>query len=69
MHVTELNSDELYQLKQELYYMEEILPNLTTERLAAIKDADIPDNIPDQIVYEMYEGIDFVEDDFWCNVE
>lgn len=69
MHVTELNSDELYQLKQELYYMEEILPNLTTERLAAIKDADIPDDIPDQIVYEMYKGIYFVKDDFWCNVE
>lgn len=69
MKVTELNSNELYQLKQELYYMEEILPNLTTERLDAIRDADIPDNIPDQIVYEMYEGVDFVEDDFWCNVE
>ena len=69
MRVTELNSDELYQLKQELYYMEEILPNLTTERLAAIKDADIPDNIPDQIVYEMYEDVYFVKDDFWCNVE
>ena len=69
MRVTELNSDELYQLKQELYYMEEILPNLTTERLAAIKDTDIPDDIPDQIVYEMYEGVDFVKDDFWCNVE
>lgn len=69
MRVTELNSDELYQLKQELYYMSEILPNLTTERLAAIKDADIPDNIPDQIVCEIYEGVDFVKDDFWCNVE
>lgn len=69
MHVTELNSDELYKLKLELCYMEEILPNLTTERLAAIKDAACPDDIPDQIVYEMYEGIDFVEDDFWYNVE
>lgn len=69
MKVTELNSNELYQLKQELYYMEEILPNLTSERLDAIKDADIPDNIPDQIVYEVYSGINFVEDDFWCNVE
>lgn len=69
MNVTELNSNELYQLKQELYYMVEILPNLTTERLAAIKDADIPDNIPDQIVYEVYNGVNFVKDDFWCNVE
>ena len=69
MNVTELNSNELYQLKQELYYMEEILPNLTAERLAAIKDADIPDNIPDQIVYEVYNGVNFVKDDFWCNVE
>ena len=69
MNVTELNSNELYQLKQELYYMDEILPNLTTERLAAIRDADIPDNIPDQIVYEVYNGVNFVKDDFWCNVE
>lgn len=69
MNVTELNSNELYQLKQELYYTEEILPNLTTERLAAIRDADIPDNIPDQIVYDVYSGINFVKDDFWCNVE
>lgn len=69
MKVTELNHDELYQLKQELYYMTEVLPNLTAERIVAIKDAEYPDDIPDQIVYEAYEGIHFVEEDFWCNVE
>ena len=68
MKVTELNHDELYQLKQELYYMTDVLPNLTAERLVTIKDAEYPEDIPDQIVYEAYDGIYFVEDDFWCNV-
>jgi hypothetical protein len=69
MNVTDLNHDELAQLKQELYYMVEVLPNMNEERLKAIQSAEYPDDITDKIVYEMYDGISFVEEDFWCNVE
>lgn len=72
MHVTELNNDELYQLKDTLYcdfyYNQDGLPELTDEQYDHIENADYPDDISDEVVHEIYSGILFSKDDFWCNV-
>lgn len=31
-------------------------------------DVDWPDDIPDDVIYAHYEGISFVDDDFFCNI-
>ena len=58
MRVSELNADELYQLKEDLYY----------GRIELMKSFDSPHDIPDTLVYDEYHHIDFVKEDFWCNM-
>ena len=73
MDVTELNEDEMYQLKDTLYcdfyYNPDDLPKLTDEQRSYIESAEFPDDISNKIVYEIYGGTSFVKDDFWCNVQ
>lgn len=69
MNVRELNYEELLQLKEELLYGADILPEMTEEQRAVIAGAWNSDDIPDELVYELYDGISFVPEDFWCNVD
>ena len=60
--VHELTDDELAELKGN-YYWE--LMDLNDE------DSDYftcPEDIPDDVIFEHYSGICFVEDDFFCNI-
>ena len=72
MRVTELNNNELYQLKDTLYcdayYNMEALPGLTDEQKNEVYAAQYPDDISDQLIFDVYSDIYFVEEDFWCNV-
>lgn len=72
MDVTELNNDELYQLKDTLYcdfyYNRDDLPELTDKQRSHIKYADYPDDISDEVVHEIYGSYIFSKDDFWCNI-
>lgn len=72
MHVTKLNADEMYELKDNLYidfyYNTDALPNLTKEQQEHIESADYPDDIDDEVMHEIYDGYDFVKDDFSCNM-
>lgn len=63
MDVRELNEDQLSQLKFNLFYGDDSV-EIPWDILDRIEDCDYPDMIPDNIVYELYDGIDFVEDDF-----
>lgn len=71
MHVTKLNLNEMYELKDNLYsnfyYDMDALPELTEEQRSYIENADYPDDIDDEIIYEIYDDYDFVKDDFFCN--
>lgn len=71
MHVTKLNPNEMYELKDNLYsnfyYDMDALPELTEEQRSHIENADYPDDIDDEIIYEIYDDYDFVKDDFFCN--
>nr|DAG82962.1 MAG TPA: hypothetical protein [Caudoviricetes sp.] len=69
MKVTELNSDELQQLKWNIYYNgeEEAFADyaaLTAEERELLNGIDYADEIPDKIIYKLYGGIDFCHDDF-----
>lgn len=64
MNVTELTRDQLAYLKEHLYYDSDIVPELTPGQRKAIDKAQIPEEIPNALVFEIFSGIDFVEDDF-----
>lgn len=33
-----------------------------------LASATYPTDIPDWLMYNLFHGIEFTEDDFWCNV-
>lgn len=68
MRVTELNNDEMLQLKEALFYGADILPEMTDKQKVEIENALCTDDIPDELVHNLYADIYFVEEDFWCNV-
>ena len=63
MHVSELNKDQLTELKQSylMQHNEEVGEGTSYDELAR---ADII--ISDEMIYEAYSGINFTEDDFSC---
>ena len=65
MTVTELNRGQLIQLKQ--LYLEDYLNNWADENESIsyndITNAD--EIIPDETIFEVYEGTLFTKDDFW----
>lgn len=67
MDVEELNEDELWELKDKLFWNYED-EYLTDEQIAVINNALDPDDILNELVFEVFSGYSFVEEDFWCNV-
>ena len=63
MNVYELNDEQLSQLKWSLYYGDESI-EIPLDIVDQIESYDYPDMIPDELVFQLYEGICFVEDDF-----
>lgn len=62
MSVKELNREELIELKQN-YYCNELGNNASYGELANI------DNIvTDEEIFNFYDYVDFVKDDFFCNM-
>ena len=68
MNVRELDYGELLQLKEELCYGADILPEMTEEQKKICDEAMFADDIPDELIFELYDGISFVKEDFWVNV-
>lgn len=63
MNVYELDEEQLSQLKWNLYYGDESI-EVPLDIIDQIESYDYPDMIPDELVFQLYEGICFVEDDF-----
>lgn len=59
MNVRELNRQQLDELKR--YYVRETLENPTWQKIVDSIE------ISDEVIYNHYEGIDFVNDDFFCS--
>lgn len=67
MNARELNYEELLELKEKLCYGADILPDMTEEQKRICAEAFCADDIPDELVFSLYDGIDFVKEDFWVN--
>lgn len=63
MNVYELNDEQLSQLKWNLYYGDESI-EIPLDIVDQIESYDYPDMIPNELVFQLYDGICFVEDDF-----
>lgn len=62
MGVRELSREELIELKQN-YYCNELGNNASYGELA-----DIDNIVTDKEIFEYYDYVDFVKDDFFCNM-
>ena len=69
MTVKELNQEEKLQLKENLVYGADYLPPITKEQQKIIDEAFSADDISDELVENIYEGINFVKEDFFCNID
>ena len=69
MTVKELNQEEKLQLKEALVYAADNLPLITKEQQKIIDEAFSSDDISDELVENIYEGINFVKEDFFCNID
>lgn len=65
MSVHDLSRNELDELKQT--YFDQLCD--TGEIEDVCPDATFYTDIPDDIIFDHYEGIEFVTDDFFCNIE
>ena len=59
--VYDLNEEELNELRETYYYQ------LLDSDEDVLEDYDWATDIPDEVIYNHYDGICFTEDDFWCN--
>ena len=59
--VYDLNEEELNELRETYYYQ------LLDSDEDVLENYDWAADIPNEVIYNHYDGISFTEDDFWCN--
>lgn len=59
MTVYDLTKEELEELKTALFYEQ--------DEIEVFQGIQYPSEIPDDFVYQHYDGVTFVKDDFFCN--
>ena len=64
MTVKELTRDELDELKSNYYYSDDYDTNIVGENGLPIL---FPGDIPNRIMFALYDGTEFVKEDFFCN--
>ena len=60
--VYDLSEQERNELKSVYYYQ------LMDDDADLLEGIDYPEEIPDETIFEHYEGICFTDDDFFCNL-
>lgn len=60
--VRDLSRDELNELKSSFFYQDET-QDINEGTFST------PEDIPDKIIFEHYDGVCFVEEDFFCNIK
>ena len=60
--VQDLSRDELNELKSSFFYQDET-QDINEGTFST------PEDIPDKIIFEHYDGVCFVEEDFFCNIK
>lgn len=66
MTVRELSRDQLDALKWHYYYSDDYDPKIVGENGLPVLFAG---DIPDKIIFALYDGTDFVPEDFVCSEE
>lgn len=64
MTVRELSREQVDELKTSYFYS-----HLDDDSSGQCDGYDLPWEIPDEVIFKHYDGIDFVEDDFFCGKE
>lgn len=59
--VQDLSREELNELKNNFFYQDETQDIIED-------DFSCPEDIPDWIIFEHYDGVCFEEEDFFCNI-
>lgn len=70
MYVTELNRDQLIELKQS--YLDALNESGEHEDVVGVSYdelANADDIVPDDVVFNHYDGVVFSDDDFFCGVD
>lgn len=65
--VTELNANELWELKDKLFWDIDS-EEMTEWQRNIVLDAIDQDDIPDELIFDVFGHYSFVEEDFWCNI-
>ena len=60
--VQDLSRDELNELKSSFFYQDET-QDINESTFST------PEEIPDEIIFEHYDGVYFVKEDFFCNIK
>ena len=66
MTVRELNREQLNELKSAYYYSDDYDAKIVLENGLPIL---FTGDIPDRVIFAVYDGINFTEDDFFCGKE
>ena len=69
MDVTELNRDQLVELKQN--YLCELDDSGEHEEVVGVSYGELADAdeiVPDDVIFDHYSGVIFTNDDFFCSV-
>lgn len=73
MTVKELNEEQLEQLKMRVFYefdsaddflLEHLADELLFEEYEILQTADCWTDIPNELIYKLYDGVYFIEEDF-----
>lgn len=64
MNVKELNEQQLEQLKMDLFYNTDQHDDLSNKDLRIIDNCTTWHEIPNKLIYKIFDGISFVEEDF-----
>lgn len=68
MNVAELNRDQLIELKQS--YLEVLNESGEHEEVVGVSYGELANAdeiVPDDVIFDYYDGIIFTEDDFFCS--
>lgn len=64
MRVHQLKRDEIDYLKIALFYGTDDIPETTEAQRKIIEKAEYSTDIPDELVFDLFDGIEFVPEDF-----
>lgn len=67
--VRELNEKEMMELKEAYFYdWADDWKEIGIEKIG-LEKLDLPEDVPDWAIYQLHDGVLFVDEDFMCNLD